>query len=121
MNMISLKRKLNITSKEKLIIKSLTFMMTIRTVVFIVFTGPISIAGGYFLNELRESDQGKFTLSVFSTLRFLNHSFNIISLIVFKKKFLERIYNVNAILEERVLSTPKKISLWNLYHKKNIY
>ena len=86
--MISQKRKYILKSRRnKLNIKSLTIMMTIRTVVFIIFTGPISIAGGYFLSELRDEDKGEFTLSVFNTLRFLNHSFNIISLIFFIRKF----------------------------------
>jgi hypothetical protein len=67
--------------------KSMTIVITVRILLFILFSAPIAIAGGYYLSDLVGNAEGKLLLSIFNFLRFTHHSFNIIVLSVFNKIF----------------------------------
>jgi hypothetical protein len=71
-------------------LKSMTTLIAVRTLFFIICTAPIAIAGGYFINDLRSSDIGNLCLSIFNVLRFSHHSFNIFVLTAFNHKFREK-------------------------------
>jgi hypothetical protein len=81
------------------------------TVLFIVCTAPVAIAGGYFLEKLKSDENGLTLLSFFNFLRFLRHSLNFIMLYVLNHKFRKEVRNSFKNKTAKKLNLVKKLTI----------
>ena len=87
--------KKNVNEKKKTIkSNSISISVIAFTVVYIVFTGPYAVTGGYFLSTLLQSEPGQVIL--FSSIA-LDHSFHgtkFFILLLTNKKFKLEVYRM---------------------------
>ncbi len=67
--------------------RSMTVIIILITFAYIVLTLPSAIAGGYYLDSLMKTLEGKNILFICDTLSFSYHALNFIALPIANKQF----------------------------------
>jgi hypothetical protein len=83
-----------VTRTKKRNIRSMTLIIYFGTLMFIVCTAPVAIAGGYFVEKLKSDENGLTLLSFFNVLRFMRHSLNFIELFFLNHKFRKEVLHL---------------------------